>query len=169
MKQVKCAQGFTLVELVMVLVLVGILSAAALGLFASRGSYSAALAKDQFIAAVLQAQQRALAQHSGTPVTLRIHQGADEWFVSVFQGIAPFDTSCATDNAPLFKDLCIERAGATLQIGALTLADGSFRDVNFSAQGNTGELANLSVVFAGEKAYTLCLTRAGFAFEGACP
>ncbi len=167
--KVKSSRGFTLVELVMVLVLVGIVSLGALGLFASKGSYAAALAKDQFIAAVLQAQQRALSQHSGTNVTLRVVQSADEWFVSVFQGVVPSDTSCTTDNAPLFKDLCIERSSATLQLGATTLADGGSRDIQFTANGNTTETGNLTATFTGEKAYVVCVTQTGFAFDGACP
>ncbi len=163
--------GFTLIELVTVLVLVGILSLGAMGLFASKSGFSASLAKDQFVAAVLQAQQRALAHRtaSSAPVTLRVVQSPDEWFLSVFQGTAPTDTRCSTDNAALFHDICLERAGAALSIAGVTMSDGATRDITFAQNGNTNEPGSIEVVFTGENRFTLCVTKTGFAFVGRCP
>jgi len=42
-------QGFTLTELVIVLVILGILSAVGIGLFANSGTYATLLAREKFI------------------------------------------------------------------------------------------------------------------------
>jgi MSHA pilin protein MshC len=53
--------GFTLVELVMVIILIGVLSALGIGLFAGRSAFSPLLATQQLSSAALLAQQAALA------------------------------------------------------------------------------------------------------------
>ncbi|ARU54820.1 MAG: prepilin-type N-terminal cleavage/methylation domain-containing protein [Pseudomonadales bacterium] len=152
------SSGFTLVELVIVLVVVGILSVTAMGLFASRADFSASLAKDQFIASLLTAQQRALAHHSSSPVLFTVLQSADgsDWILTVSQG---------TES---FTEKTIERAGAVLQIGGVTLADGGNRVVSFSGSGETLEGSDLTWRFTGESTHQFCLGEAGFAYSGAC-
>ena len=152
------SSGFTLVELVIVLVVVGILSVTAMGLFASRADFSASLVKDQFIASLLTAQQRALAHHSSSPVLFTVLQSADgsNWILTVSQG------------SESFAEKSIERAGAVLQIGGITLSDGASRVVSFNGAGETLEASDLSWRFTGESSRFFCLGTSGFAYSGAC-
>lgn len=78
--------GFTLVELITVLVLVGILSSLGIGLFAERSAYTALLARQQLASAVSLAQQGALAGNAGD--SLIIAQSGDELTFTVGPGTA---------------------------------------------------------------------------------
>lgn len=145
--------GFSLVELVMVLVVVGILSVSAMGLFSSKSDFSASLAKDQLISSVHLAQQRALASHTADSVILDITQTTQNWIFTVRQGSVTFGVQTA------------EHAGASLVISGLTLP----ASIAFTQKGNLASGADTQVVFSGETSHTLCISGAGFAFNTACP
>lgn len=78
-------RGFTLVELVLVIVLVGVLSAVAIGRFAGPDVFEARAYADQLQAALRSAQKTAIAQNRPVFVTLSASAVA-----------VCFDSSCAT-------------------------------------------------------------------------
>lgn len=65
-------RGFTLVELVLVIVLVGVLSAVAIGRFAGPGVFEARAYSDQVMAALRTAQKTAIAQNRPVFVSLNV-------------------------------------------------------------------------------------------------
>jgi len=78
------AKGFTLVELVMVIILIGVLSALGIGLFARSSAFSPMLATQQLASATLLAQQAALAGNptlSNRQVAIRENLGDLEFTV----------------------------------------------------------------------------------------
>jgi MSHA pilin protein MshC len=145
--------GFSLVELVMVLVVVGILSVSAMGLFATKSDFSASLAKDQLISSVHLAQQRALASHTTDPVFLDITQTSKEWIFAVRQGSITSNSQTA------------EHAGANLTIAGLSLP----ASIEFAQSGSLASAGDLALTFTGETSHSVCISSAGFAFATACP
>lgn len=148
-------QGFTLVELVTVLVLTGILSALGVGLFASRSSYTPQLAVETLQSAALFSQQRALADsYSGNPVTLVVSQSTKDWQFAVIEGGNTLDTFHAS------------RDGASLSVDGVIMGNGGSQTLSFDGSGRTG--SNLQVVISGGSLHQLCVSSMGLAYSGAC-
>ncbi|MEE2763382.1 MAG: type II secretion system protein [Pseudomonadota bacterium] len=142
-------RGFTLVELVMVILLVGGLSALGVGLFTGRSAFSPLLATQQLASATLLAQQAALA---GNPAdALTIEQTTDNF---------RFTVGPATANPRVFE---IARAGTSLSVpGTLPLT------LNFNADGAPSTGANLNLTFSGDSTFQTCLSSRGAVYAGAC-
>jgi len=142
--------GFTLVELVIVLILVGIISALGIGLFASGSTYSGGAARDQFVSSAMLAQKRALTRvQPGEPVQFELVQTDRQWQFRVSQGATQFEERTA------------DREGASLIVDGSAFS-GS-RTFTFDSRGRTGE--NVALSFDGANA---CLSSGGFAYLGGC-
>lgn len=139
--------GFTLVELVMVLVLIGVLSAVGIGLFASRSAFSPLLASQQLSSAVLLAQQAALAGNT-TMDSVTISQTADTFTFNV-GGVTQFQ---------------IDRAGTMLTLGG----NPPPFIVTFNAQGIPNGGVKRQFTFAGDSTYRVCLSALGAVYQGVC-
>jgi MSHA pilin protein MshC len=146
---VRISHGFTLVELVMVLVLVGVFSALGIGLFASRSAFSPLLATQQLASATLLAQQAALA---GNPAsTLIIEQQTDDFRFTVGPG---------TSSPRVFE---ISREGTSLSAsGGLPVT------LTFGADGMPVSRKNLSLTFSGDSSFQTCISSLGAVYAGGC-
>jgi MSHA pilin protein MshC len=140
--------GFTLIELVMVIILIGVLSALGIGLFATRSAFSPLLATQQLASATLLAQQAALA---GNPAgTVTIEQAADTFVFTVGAG---------TPNARSFS---VARAGTSLGGASLPLI------LTFDRDGALVSGSNLALTFSGDSTYQTCISSLGAVYSGAC-
>lgn len=141
------SHGFTLVELTLVLVLIGILSALGIGLFASSGAYSASAARDQFVASTNLATKLALARSGDSDtIELRIEESDTQWRFIVDPGN---------------RVRTAEREKATLTRPVSTLS--------YTPQGRLDAGAPLEFAFTGNSAHRACVLTSGFAYAGACP
>ncbi len=156
-----CA-GFTLLESVLTLLLVGLLSAIAVGLFADREVFSARAVADGLVGNLLLAQQQALARGVRGPVTVELAQLADGLRVRVGQGVNPVDhllpdTGLAVGWRDTATGSCAGgQQGLPLQIAFL--ADGSLLTPSGSGRSLLLCIASLAV----------CVTAEGHAHAGAC-
>lgn len=151
----KNSQGFTLVELVMVIALVAILSAVASGLFLRTGGFAALGAREQLVSVSLLAQKRALANVvDGSNVVLTISQLADEWQFDIVQGSTTFETRTA------------KRSGTSLSVNGVTMANGGSTSLTFGSDAKTN--SNTQFIFSADNTYALCISDSGFSYIGTC-
>lgn len=143
------AKGFTLIELILVIILIGTISVVGFSFFARKPAFSPLLATQQLGSATLLAQQAALA---GNPAdALTIEQSTDNF---------RFTVGPATANPRVFE---IARAGTSLSVpGTLPLT------LNFNADGAPSTGANLSLTFSGDSTFQTCLSSRGAVYAGAC-
>jgi MSHA pilin protein MshC len=151
------ASGFTLVELVMVIILIGVLSAVGIGLFAGRSAFSPLLATQQLSSATLLAQQAALAGNSSDTLTIR--QTSDELLFSAASSQFSLQRSGATMAYSVGGD-----PFTTVPAGGVTIG---FDDLGRVAS----PTARTSIDFriTGDSTFNLCLSSLGAVFEGSCP
>lgn len=157
----KSESGFTLIELVMVIVLIGIMSYGAASLFSSRGAYSGFIAKDQLISSALLAQQVALGMSAtNNPVSLSVGvSGSNQWaFILTKVG----EPSITVTQDP---------SGASLLIDGVTISSGSSQTFTWDSDANLTSGNNHEIRFVGETSYRVCFSSAGYAYEStaACP
>ncbi|MFC4258396.1 Tfp pilus assembly protein FimT/FimU [Marinobacter lacisalsi] len=140
------AAGFTLVELVMVIILIGVISALGLGLFARSSTFSPLLATQQLESATLLAQQAALAGNAGQD-SLSVSSGSGEFLFTVGSR-EPF--RIASGNTSLSVN------GATFPI-------------TFDHFGRPETSGNsVQFTFSGEPTYQVCLSALGAVYRGGC-
>lgn len=159
--------GFTIIELIMVIVLIGILSVGARSLFFSRDSYAGFLARDQLVSAALLAQQQALGMSARTnPVTLEVANvvidDEDYW---------TFIVTKVDGLPPLVEPPRQKTSGSTLFIDGVQLISGSPQTFTWNGQGNMSDNNGHEFLFTGEYSWRVCLSASGYAWgsEGACP
>lgn len=153
--------GFTLVELVMVVVLLGLLSYGGVSLFASRSEYSVFVAKDLLISQALLAQQVALGNSTtANPASLTISNTSGTWVFGI-------QKAGGTNPTPV----SVESDGNTLQIDGVTLASGGSRTFTWTSAAVLSDGNDHVVRFVGDRAFTICLSSQGYAYEGngSCP
>ncbi|MDO3723188.1 type II secretion system protein [Marinobacter sp. chi1] len=140
--------GFTLVELVMVIILIGVLSALGIGLFAGRSAFSPLLANQQLASATLLAQQAALAGNSAG--TLTVEQAAESFRFTVGAG------------SPEARVFSVERAGTSLTGVALPLT------LSFNSLGEVSSGGSTNLTFSGDTTYQTCISSLGAVYSGGC-
>ena len=156
-KNAPMSSGFTLVELVMVIILVGVLSALGVGLFASRSAFSPLLVTQQLASATLLAQQAALAGNSSNTVTIEQDSDALSFIVGG-------------------QNFSLKRNGATLsyrqqsQTRFSAVTSGGY-SVSFDAMGRVAApiaRANIDFRISGDSQFDLCLSSLGAVYAGTC-
>lgn len=161
----KYQQGFTLIELITAIILLGILSAFAISRFPSSQAYSTAILKNQFIASARLAQQTSLSRASlsltNTNVTLNVSSVGAVWdlVVSGADGIAY--------SAQIDKSSEQIRYGTSLSASCSALASAPFL-ISFDGDGNRIPKENLRVCIDSDIDYELCISPSGYVYEGHC-
>jgi MSHA pilin protein MshC len=166
----KSTKGFTLIELIVVMILISILSALGIGLLSGPDQYAARLASDRWLAGLRLAQRLALQkQNSANLVAITVSDSADVWTMSIDQGavnLSEFEIEkerlLAHTSTTEFADPC-----STLSsLASLTL--------NFDGYGNSVSAArvqsatNRRLCFVGAQTMELCISPSGYTYEGLC-
>ncbi|MDX1453643.1 MAG: type II secretion system protein [Oleiphilaceae bacterium] len=154
-------KGFTLIELVMVIVLIGALSVGASSLFFSKGDYTAFVAQGQLLSSALLAQQVALGMSAtSNPVSLTVSVNGDgDWQFTLNKSGQPAQI------------LTQQSSGGSLIVDGVTFSSGSSQTFTWNSQANLTSGTNHSIRFVAETTSWVCLSSSGYAYRGSgsCP
>lgn len=151
--------GFTLVELIMTVVLVGILSVSARSLFFDSAAAVPMLVKDQLVSTVRLSQQAALARADATAVTLTVRRVGDSFRFEMVDGTHIAVSEVPAGNTTLAWSTSMLAGSCAPVAGALP------HTLTFDAEGDT---TKTRFCISGASARRVCISSLGFAYEGDC-
>ena len=158
----KYQQGFTLIELITVIILLGILSAFAISRFPSSQGYSTTIIKNQLLASARLAQQTSLSRaSSAVNVTLTVSEVAGQWNLNVAGG------SGINYSAQVERGSEQVRFGTSLVAACSALAAAPLT-ITFDGDGNQIPFQNLRICIDSATDLELCISPSGYAYEGSC-
>lgn len=156
--------GFTLIELITVIILLGILSAFAISRFPSSQSYSSAIIKNQLIASARLAQQTSLSRASSTAnVLLTVSEILGQWNLVVSNS----DALGTSYTAQVDRKNEQVRFGTNLAAACSALTAAPLV-ITFDGDGNRIPAQNLRICIDSVTDIELCISPSGYAYEGTC-
>lgn len=164
------AQGFTLIELISVIIILGILSVSAVGLFADKEGFRAAAVKNQLISSLRLTQQLALSRQNlstATPVSLAISQSGDNWQFNLWDsdpagaGNTPYATADAERG-----DVALWFSTSDYASACTSLTQATSYTINFDGDGNLMGSSPLRICVVGQSTFQICVSGLGFPYEG---
>lgn len=155
-------KGFTLIELIMVIILLGVLSVFAMSRFSSGQSYSSVITKNQLLASLRLTQQTALSRASSSEnVLLTITSSGGYWsFVTSGGNGNSFSSRIESSNEQIHFGTTLTGSCSSLSTLPLVLS--------FDGDGNRIPQSNLRVCVDSVIDYELCISASGYAYEGGC-
>lgn len=155
-------QGFTLIELITVIILLGILSAFAVSRFPDSQGFSTTIIKNQLLASARLAQQTSLSRASSAAnITLTVSENLGEWNLSITSGGNTLFLAQVEQGSEKI------RFGTSISGSCSSLAAAPFT-VTFDGDGNRIPFQNLRICVDSDTDLELCISPSGYAYEGTC-
>ncbi|PCJ23783.1 MAG: hypothetical protein COA96_11010 [SAR86 cluster bacterium] len=169
--------GFTIIELVIVVLIVGILSALAFSRFFDGQQLNGIILRDQFISAIRSAQKNSLGR-AGVVTTITPNGGATEVTITTIDGGGTIQSIVLSmESVSLSGDIndtdsCSATTGANAITNSnpLTLSFNELGDLGVSGvTGSTGTPASaLRICINDIVNESVCVSPSGFAYGGDC-
>lgn len=169
--------GFTIVEMIIALVLVGIISAVAIARLSGGTSFNAIIVRDQIVSMARNAQQHSLGRASVT-MTITPNVGGDVVTLATNDAGGTIDSiSVPIDGVTLSGDInttdsCATTSGIDTITNAapMTIDFGELGNLNSSGvSGSAGAITSALRVCIDDNAdFSVCVSPAGFAYPGDC-
>ncbi len=164
-------KGFTLIELVIVMVLISIISSIGVGLFSSTDNYDARLVADQWLTSLRLGQKLALLrQDANQLLTYSVTQSNSEWSVTLSQGSSELNSLALERNNSVLRSSTSDFASSCASLPLVSFPfvfylNGYGDRVDASrVQAST----NLRLCFVASKSVELCISPSGYAYNGSC-
>lgn len=173
----KCAAGFTLIEVVVVILILSVISAVAISRILSGNALNAIVVRDQIISLARTAQQNALGRSDvdliitpsagGDEITLATNDntGVVESYTFSFSSVSLSGDINDTDSCAVTNG-----ADAITNATPLTLTFGELGDLGVSGViGSTGAVTSAVRICLNDTASeSVCVSPSGFAYAGDC-
>lgn len=165
-------QGFTLIELIMVIILLGVLSAVGIGLLPSSDQYTARLAADKWLTFFRLGQRMALIkQNASDLVTLTINQNANQWQASLLQGSDVLQQSEFDREEVDLKFSTSDFSSACSDLASVSFPQTFYFDGNGDhvtvARAAINSNVRICLVGGGQQ-QELCLSPSGYIYSNTC-
>ncbi len=165
------AKGFTLIELVIVIVLITIVGSLGIGLLSGTGAYDARLAADQWLASLRLSQKLALLrQDADNLFTVTVTQSSNEWLLLSSHG------STSVNNINISRDrITLHASNSDFSSSCTVLPVAAFPMVfYFNGYGDQVDVSrvqltqNQRLCFVAGQTKELCISPSGYAYNGSC-
>lgn len=173
----KVATGFTLVEMVTVIAILGVIAAVAMSRILSGNALNAIVVRDQIISLARTAQQNALGR-ADVELVITPSAGSEEITLSTSDGSGGIESYTFSMNTVVLTgdindtDSCAVTSGADAITNAapMTLTFGELGDLGVSGvDGSTGAVTSaLRICLNDTVSESVCVSPSGFAYAGDC-
>lgn len=166
-------KGFTLIELVMVIILLGLLSFGASSLFSSKDAYVDYLAKERLLTMGLLAQQLALgvsAQEVQIPGATAPPAG-DPAEIQISRSAGGEITFTLLKHQQTVQTYDLESPLPSIAFDGVALSAGTSATIAWDQNANMDDESNHSLVMTGASTFRICFSSSGYVYEstGVCP
>tara|TARA_R110002072_G_scaffold136124_2_gene278049 strand:- start:3216 stop:3749 length:534 start_codon:yes stop_codon:yes gene_type:complete len=174
----KSQTGYTIIELVIVIVLVGIISAVGFSRILRSDTYNAIIARDQIVSLARSAQQRAIGR---SDVAMTIQPDGDDLEIRIQDGGGTLQTAVVSSISAVLSGDVNEQDGCSVTPGADTITNAAPFVLSFDelgdllAGGVTGaagfpEAVSTAarVCINNDPAMSVCWSASGYAYVGDC-
>ncbi len=164
-------KGFTLIELIVVIILMSILSALSIGLLSGTDNFSTRIISDQWLTSLRLSQRLSLLKQNPTQLlSLNITQNSNAWLLDIRQAGSSLN-QFEVDK----KQISIHQSISDFASACSALPQASFPlRFYFNGYGNHVNASriqlssNQRLCFSGSQTVELCLSPSGYAYVGSC-
>ena len=165
------AKGFTLIELIMVMVLISVVSSLGVGLLSGTQAYDARLVADQWLTTLRLGQKLALLRQDASQLlSFSASQGGDEWQLILAQGGSELRRMhLERHNVVLhtsmtdFASSCDSLPQAVFPLVFYLNGYGDHVDASRNQVSS-----NVRLCFVASQAIELCISPSGYTYGGSC-
>ena len=164
------SKGFTLIELISVIIILGILASVAVGLFATKDNFASEVVKNQLISSLRLSQQLALGRQNlstSVPVTLIVGQSSGDWTFDIWDSAAALPGNAAYDTANIeIANTSIRVTTSDFSSACSAISSSTNFSVSFDGDGNLLSGGRVRLCVIGDQTSQVCISSLGFAYAG---
>ncbi|WP_396588349.1 prepilin-type N-terminal cleavage/methylation domain-containing protein [Bermanella sp. R86510] len=164
-------QGFSLIELIIVIIIISILAALGMGLFSAPSQYSATVVASQWLSALRSAQSQALQKQSPLQsFRWELDQVGTQWSVTSYWGseiIDTFDVTFSNLNVTFSQTNFTSDCRALPAVSTPLVLPFNGMGQIITPSGNQ-EVRNTRLCVIGDSAQQICIAPSGYAYAGSC-